>query len=206
MNPDKPKTGIDWTSVHAQMARAEQALQREFEPDEAVRDAVLQARARALAQVPAAEGVEGEQMELVEFRLAHEHYGLETRLVREVYPLRELGLLPCVPPFVLGIINLRGQIVSVIDLKRFFGLPLQGLPDMNKVILLEDGAMRFGLLADQIIGVRSVALADLQPSLPTLNGVRAEYLRGVAPDRLVVLDALKLIHDPALLVDEEVPS
>jgi purine-binding chemotaxis protein CheW len=59
------------------------------------------------------------RLEVVEFLLAQERYGIATRCVREVLPLVELTPLPGVPPFVLGIANVRGQIVSVLDLKRF---------------------------------------------------------------------------------------
>ena len=72
------------------------------------------------------------------------------------------------------------------------------------MIILHDGAMEFGILADQIIGVTNVVKKELQASLPTLTGIRAEYLKGVTPGRLTVLDALKLIHDPTIHINEEV--
>ncbi|MBW2203683.1 MAG: chemotaxis protein CheW, partial [Deltaproteobacteria bacterium] len=75
---------------------------------------VLKARARALAR--GAAGSEGDQeyVEVVEFMLAHERYALELTHIREVYPLKDLTPLPGTPDFVLGIINIRGQILSII--------------------------------------------------------------------------------------------
>ena len=140
----------------------------------------------------------------MEFLLAYEKYGIESSYVREVYPMKELTPLPCTPPFILGIINVRGQIISVIDIKKFFDLPDKGLTDLNKVIIVTDGKMEFGILADVIPGVRSVALSELQPSLPTLTGVRAEYLKGVTEERFIILDVEKILSDEKIIVHEEV--
>src|SRR5439155_25417175 len=124
--------------------------------------------------------------------------------VREVYPLKELTPLPCTPPFVLGIINVRGKILSVIDIKKFFDLPEKGLTDLNKVIIVHADEMELGILADALLGVRAIPLEELQPSLPTLTGIRAEYLKGVTKDRLVILDTEKILSDKGIIVHEEV--
>lgn len=142
----------------------------------------------------------------MEFLLAHETYGVESSYVREVYPLRAFTPLPCTPSFVLGIINIRSQILSVIDLKKFFDLPDRGLTDLNKVIVVHDDRMTFGILADAVLAVRSIPLDDMQPSLPTLTGIREAYLKGVTSERLVILDAGKLLADTTLIVLEEVES
>jgi purine-binding chemotaxis protein CheW len=209
MTGHKTKSGkaaktLDWESVHRRLAATEEALAREFAPESAERAAILRRRAAEQARVPAADAAPGELLELLEFVLAGEHYALEFSYVREVCPLKELTPLPCVPSFVLGITNLRGQIVSVLDFKRFFDLPRVGLSDLNKVIVLADGGMEFGLLADAIVGLRQLPRSMLQPPLPTLSGIRADYLKGVTVERLIVLEAARLIHDDGLLVDQEV--
>jgi purine-binding chemotaxis protein CheW len=167
---------------------------------------ILKARAKVLAQEPKGEAVAEEYLEVVEFLLSYEKYGIESSYVREVYPMKELTLLPSTPSFVLGIINVRGQILSVIDLKKFFDLPGKGLTDLNKVIILHSDRMEFGILADGIMGVRDVSLNELQPSLPTLTGVREEYLKGVTRERMVILDAAKLLSDEKIIVHEEVQT
>lgn len=164
---------------------------------------ILRARARRLAIEPAMEEV-SQRLEIVEFALSDEEYAFESAFIREVYPLRELTPLPCTPPFVLGVVNLRGKILSVIDLRKFFELPEKGLSDLNKLIVLQDGAMEFGILADSIVGVRNILAKELQPSLPTLTDMRADYLRGVTRERLVVLDAGKMLTDKRIIVHEEV--
>lgn len=166
--------------------------------------AILRARAEMLAREPEKVEEGAEFVEVVEFLLAQERYGIESAYVREVYPLKELTPLPCLPPHVLGVMNLRGKIFSVIDIKRFFDLPEKGLSDKNKVIIMGGEAMEFGILADVILGVRLVPAGALQPSLPTLTDIRAEYLKGVTEDRLVVLDGGKLLADRGIVVHEEV--
>ena len=112
---------------------------------------ILRARARAIARPPAnRESIEG-HIEIVEFLLADERFGIESVWVREVFPLRELTPVPCTPSFVMGILNVRGQIRTVIDIRRFFDLPLKALTDLNQVLFLETEQMQVGILADAIL-------------------------------------------------------
>ena len=165
---------------------------------------IFKARAKALAREPEAARATEDYLEVVEFLLAHEKFAVESAHVREVYPLKDLTTVPCTPPFILGIINVRGQIVTVIDIKRFFDLPEKGLTDLNKVIIVRTPRMELGILADTIIGVHLLSLKEIQPSLPTLTGIRAEYLRGVTSDRVVVLDVGRILADEKIIVHEEV--
>jgi purine-binding chemotaxis protein CheW len=173
-------------------------------PPNAEADRILRARAQALARPPRRAPAAGTMLELLEFSLASERYALETRHVQEVQPLRELTPLPCTPPFVLGIVNVRGRILPVLDLKRFFDLPERGLTDLHRIILVRGNELELGLLADVIVGVRNIAADSLQPSLPTLTGIRADYLKGVSEDRLVVLDLERILSDPKIIIHEEV--
>ena len=143
---------------------------------------------------------------MLEFRLARESYALETRHVREVYPLKNLTPLPCTPPFLPAIVNVRGRILPVLDLKKFFDLPEQGLTDLQRIIAVRSNDVELGLLADVIVGVRIVPAESLQPSLPTLTGIRSDYLKGVTAERLVVLDLARILADPGIIVHEEVEN
>jgi purine-binding chemotaxis protein CheW len=167
---------------------------------------ILRARARVLARPLEEAPVATSHLEVLEFSLAQERYAVEVRYVREVYPLKDLTPLPCTPPFVLGIVNVRGRILPVLDLRKIFDLPEQGLTDLHRIILIEANQMELGLLADATVGVRSLAADSLQPSLPTLTGIRSEYLRGVTAERLVVLDVARIMADRRFIVQEEVDS
>ncbi len=167
---------------------------------------ILRERARALARVPLRLPAADTMLELLEFRLARERYALESRHVQEVHPLRELTPLPGTPAFLLGIVNVRSRILPVLDLKKFFDLPEQGLTDLHRIIRVRGNDLELGLLADVVVGVRSVPAASLQPSLPTLTGIRADYLKGVTDERLVVLDLERILADPKIVVHEDVDS
>jgi purine-binding chemotaxis protein CheW len=163
---------------------------------------ILRARARALAAKPEPPSTARGLLDLLEFRLADERYAVESRFVQEVCPLRELTPLPCTPAFIAGIVNVRGRILPVLDLKKFFDLPEKGLTDLHQIILVRGRDFELGLLADVIVGARLVSADVLQPSLPTLTGIRADYLRGVTANRLVVLDLSRILDDPRIIVDE----
>lgn len=201
---EKQTADLDWSKVRRRVEAAQALLERGWAHSPEEKKALLKARAKALAQEAGQQKDAGALIDIVEFSLAYENYGLETKYVREVYPLRELTPLPATPPFVLGVVNLRGQMLSIIDLKRFFDLPEKGLGDLNKIIVLRNERMEFGILADFIIGIRLIPAQALQPSLPTLTGIRAEYLRGVTGERLAILDAAKILSDKKIVVHEEV--
>ena len=204
--PAETPVGIDWDAVHRRLDTIRVALEEWVTPSPERKKAVLRARAKAMTQEPAQPRDEASELEVVEFRLAHESYGLESRFVREVYPLKEFAPIPCTPSFVLGIVNVRGQLFSVVDLRKFFDLPIKGLTDLNQVIILQTDTMEFGVLADAILGVRQISRGNLQSSLPTLTGLRAEFLLGVTPERTVILDAAKLLASQDLIVHEDVEA
>lgn len=193
---------IEWSAIHKQLAAARVAIEQGAKPSPEESRKILMARARALARAPEDRATVGELIEILEFRLANENYGIGTSFVREVFPMKAFTPLPGTPPFVLGIINVRGEVLSVIDIKKFFELPGKALSDLDKVIIVRNREMEFGILADAVIGTRSIPVAELQPSLPTLAGIRSEYLAGVTKERLVVLDVARILSDERLIVNE----
>ena len=201
--PQKTNKLIDWREVERRLEATHASIERIWTPTAGETQRILKERAQALAR-ESGQAEAAEHIEVVEFLLAHERYAIESCYVREVYPLENLTPLPCTPAFVRGIVNLRGEILSVIDIKKFFDLPEKGLTDLNKVIVLESEDMVFGILVDAILGVRDMPVAEIQPSLPTLTGIRSDYLQGVTAERVVILDAEKLLNDEKLIVHEQV--
>lgn len=164
---------------------------------------ILRARAQALARPPENAQAAEATLELLEFHLAREHYALETRYVREVHPLKHLTPLPSTPPFVLGIVNVRGRILPVFDIKKFFGLPESGLTDLHRIILVGGNDLELGLLADINVGVLTIAARRVQPPPPTFTGIGTQYLKGITAERLVVLDIGRFLTDPEILVHQD---
>ena len=195
--------GTDWSEVHRRLETSRSAMQRRLTPSVEERRTILRARARFLAQ----ERKEDKELpqsplEVVEFLLAAEHYGIELTNIREIHALSEFTPVPGTPAFVLGLTNVRGQILSLIDIKKLFDLPERGLTDLNKVIVVRTHQMELGILADAVLGVRTIAPSEFQTSLPTLTGIRAEYLKGITKDPLVILDVEKILSDGKIVVDD----
>ena len=106
---------IDWEKIHKYLKESEERFEQIWNPSEDEIKNILEIRAKALAKEEVSST--DEYIEVVEFMISYEKYGLETKYVSEVYPLTDITPLPCTPPFVMGIINLHGQIMSIIDLK-----------------------------------------------------------------------------------------
>jgi len=196
-------TNIGWSGIHSRMAAAQEAITGGTIRSPEEMRAVLRARARALAQEQAKEAGPQESLEVIEFRLAAESYGISSAFVREVYPIKDLTRLPGTPAFVLGIINVRGRILSIVDLRVFFNLPQKGLGDLNKVIILSDERMEFGILADVVVAMDTIVLEAIQHAPLTIKGIGDEYLKGVTDRGVIILDAERILGDARIVVNHE---
>jgi purine-binding chemotaxis protein CheW len=155
---------------------------------------ILKARAHALAQVPEETESFTLQLEVTEFRLGDKTYACASSSVREVYPLKGLTSLPCTPTFILGIINVRGRILPIIDVKPLLGLLSLPTRESSKVVILHTEGLEVGLLADTIIGVRAISTTNLHPPLPTLTEPQIRYISGITSEGTILLDAIKLLN------------
>ena len=159
---------------------------------------VLDQRARVLARVPEEPPRAGEVLELVGFVLAGERYGIESRFVREVARLSRFTPVPGTPAFVLGVTNLRGEILALFDLRHLLGVVTEGVTDLGRIVVLGEHRREFGLLADaasEILWVPGASLAQ-----PATTWGRT-YVRGVSPDGVIVLSGEALLRDPQLTLD-----
>ena len=208
-SPDTPASGnggaetlVDWTSVRERLARLSAATAAGSQSADE-RQRLLAERAEVLARIVAPKSDEGETVSVLEFRLGAERYAVENTAVREVHVLREITPVPGTPDFILGVVIVRGRICSVVDLARVFELPARERGARARVVVLADRAMEFGIVADEVVGMRSIATTTLQDSLPTMTGARQKYLRGVTPERIAVLDARRLLADKNLVVRDD---
>ncbi len=165
---------------------------------------ILHQRALALAQHPPEPAAAETFFDAVLFRLADETYAVAVEFLQDVLSRHNVTPVPCTPPFVAGIINVRGQIVSVLNLKALFNLPDTAGVEIHNVLLLANDEMRFGIAADEVFGVRQLLKSDLQPPPTTLDGFKGEYVAGITAEMVIVLDAGKMLSDPRLIVHETV--
>jgi purine-binding chemotaxis protein CheW len=165
---------------------------------------LLKSRAIEMAKEPEQKPEGSEYFGIIAFSLSDENYGIESDFVSEVYHFKEFTSLPGVPAYILGVINVRGTILEVIDLRKFFNLPEKGLGELNKVIILRNDQMEFGILADVVHGTQMIALEDIKAIPHTLSGIGEEYLKGVTKEHLIILSAENLLSDKSIVVNDEV--
>jgi len=197
----KRHDAIDWQAVRDRLNRSAQALEeaQRLSP-ERVR-AILEARARAAARIPEVAPVAEAVIEVVRFTLGAERYALETTCVREILRSREITSMPGAPDFLVGVTNLRGQIVAVFDLRRYFGIPAPDATDLARVIVLGRERIEFGVLADAVHEVALLRLDQISEPPESVAGLARSFLRGVTAEALIVLDAGVLLDDPRLFID-----
>jgi purine-binding chemotaxis protein CheW len=118
------------------------------------------------------------------FVLGNEEYGLPVLKVREIIKLMDITQVPQVPDYVLGVINLRGKVISVIDLRRKFGLPIQAATEQTCIIVadvdLAPATVMMGIVVDSVSEVLTVTAAEIDKA-PEFNGhTGADCLLGLA--------------------------
>ena len=162
---------------------------------------VLFERAQQIAGRKDRVNVDIDTLTVVEFMLMPEKYAIEEKYISEVFFLKDITAIPGAPAFVMGVINLRGKILSVINLKCFFNLKDRGLSDLNKVIVIQNDNMKFGIVSDAILGSKTIALSSLSPPPLTLLNNGAEFISGVTSDGTILLHALQLLTSKQIIVN-----
>ena len=166
---------------------------------------ILRQRARQLAQTVVESG--DDEVEIVAFHMSGEDYGIETAQLREVFAARAVTPLPCTPAWVSGILNVRGRILTVVDLRPVFGLATDGASAASVLIVRGDAADGSGdvaLAVDEVVGVRMLTENAIEPP-HALGGAEnsVRYVRGVTAEGLALLDAAQILGDPRLVVQDE---
>ena len=135
-------------------------------------------------------------IQLVTFRLKDESYGINVMQVQEVLRVSEIAPVPGAPSYVLGIINLRGNVVTVIDTRARFGLPSAERDDRSRIVIVESQQQVVGMLVDGVAEVVELRHSEIG-SAPSVGGDEgARYIQGVASrgdDLLIVVDLNKLL-------------
>ncbi len=165
---------------------------------------ILRQRAELLKISIKEDKIKGAQLEVLEFKLANESYAIDSNYITSVISLKELTPLPCTPEFILGIINLNGRILAVINIKEFLNLSEKAITNLNKVILLKYQNIELGILADEIIGNTHIYTDKLQATIPTLKGGKNDYLEGITENRSILLNIKKILTDDMIIINDEV--
>ena len=163
---------------------------------------ILEERARILAR-PLEKEEDGDALSLVVVGVGPEQYGLDITRLQETKPLSGLTHLPNVPPFWRGLVNLRGHLVPVLDLRRYLQLPEVSAGEEGIVVVVAIRDLAVGLLVDSVTDIRRVPLALIKPPPADTAGTRSQVIRGVTNDLISVLDLDAMLADPSLSVQAE---
>jgi purine-binding chemotaxis protein CheW len=165
---------------------------------------VLLERARALALQD--EVIVGEAGAAhLTFRLGGSSYSLPATAVREVQPLGHFATLPAVPPFVIGLVNVRGRLITALDLRPLMGIPAEAPGPEALLLIASVGNTEFGLMADSVVAVSQRA-SELSPAPSAAAGQGVTWVRGVDEELCLHLDPDLLFADPTLIVNTEADS
>jgi purine-binding chemotaxis protein CheW len=166
--------------------------------------AILEQRARELAGMTDTEVDAGEMIEVLTFYLGHETYAVEVRHVHQVRPLDRLTPVPCTPSFVVGVVNLQGEILSLLDFRRFLGIQQEGITDLMEIIVIEAAGLKVGLMAKRVDEVSRLPLAHFKEPPATINEAGAGFVKGVTPDGCILLDMEAILGNERIIVNESV--
>ncbi|MEO5343755.1 MAG: chemotaxis protein CheW [Gammaproteobacteria bacterium SHHR-1] len=137
-------------------------------------------------------------IQLVTFKLEEETYGVNVMQVQEVLRVTEIAPVPGSPPYVLGIINLRGNVVTVIDTRNRFGLNPGEVTDNSRIVIIEGEGQVVGILVDSVAEVVELRESEIDVAPNVGNEETARYIQGVHTHKgnlLIVVDINKLLSD-----------
>ncbi len=130
-----------------------------------------------------------ELLQLVTFSIGEEEFGVEILKVQEIIRMLEITRVPKAPDFVEGVINLRGKVIPVIDLRLRFGLQTKGHDKKTRIIVIEINQMIVGFVVDSVSEVLRIPAGTIEPPPPVISGLDSEYISGVGKldDRLLIM-------------------
>lgn len=143
-------------------------------------------------------GEKDEVLQWVTFKLENEIYGINVMQVQEVLRYSEIAPVPGAPLYVLGIINLRGNVVTVIDTRARFGLEPREVTDNTRVVVIESEKQVIGILVDSVAEVVYLKASEIDDAPNVGNEESAQFIQGVSNrdgELLILVDLDKLLSD-----------
>jgi len=139
---------------------------------------------------------ENDLLQLVTFGIGEEEFGIDILKVQEIIRTMAITKVPNSPPYVEGVINLRGKVIPVIDLRYRFNMEYRNHDNHTRIIVLQIHGMIVGFVVDEVSEVLRIQSNTVEPPPPVVSGIESEYIKGVGKldDRLLILlDLDKLI-------------
>ncbi len=133
--------------------------------------------------------IQQDEQQLVVFDLATEAYGVDIGVVREIIRLQDITKVPRTPEFVEGVINLRGKVIPVVDLRKRFALPIADESKDNRIVVVDIGTQDIGVVVDAVNEVLRIGTELVEPPSSVITNADSEYLLGIVKldDRMIIL-------------------
>ncbi len=133
--------------------------------------------------------IQQNELQLVVFDLADEGYGVDIGAVREIIRLQEITQVPRTPEFVEGVINLRGKVIPVLDLRKRFGLTVEAESQDNRIVVVDIGDQDIGVIVDAVTEVLRIPTESVEPPASVITTADSDYLLDIAKldSRLIIL-------------------
>jgi len=135
-------------------------------------------------------------LQLVSFKIGSEEFGVDILKVQEINRMVEITKVPQAPHYVEGVINLRGKVIPIVDLRKRFNLELKEYDKNTRIVVVNIGGNIMGLVVDSVSEVLRLPSSTIEPAPEIVTGINSEYIKGVAKleDRLLIfLDLSKVI-------------
>ncbi len=143
------------------------------------------------------------ETQLVVFDLAAEYYGVDIGDVREIIRMQTITRVPGAPLFVEGVINLRGRVVPVVDLRKRLNLQVGEQTKESRIVVVDIDGRDVGVIVDGVTEVLRIPLSSIEPASSMITNVESDYLRGIAKletKLIILLDLNKVLS----IMDEEI--
>ena len=150
-----------------------------------------------LKQTEMAGNVSTDELQLVSFNIGSEEFGVDILKVQEINRMVEITKVPQAPRYIEGVINLRGKVIPIIDLRKRFNLEMKE-PDKNtRIVVVDINGNIMGMIVDAVSEVLRLPSGTIEPPPELVTGINSEYIKGVAKleDRLLIfLDLSKVVN------------
>jgi len=167
---------------------------------------ILKKRAAELAATDETGSISQETNNFLKIQLGQESYAIPTSHLSELVKFDYITEIPCTPDYISGVINLRGKIISIIDLKKLLGLRYSDFTGSSTIVIALHDSRTLGFLVDSVLGTEDISKEFIQYNIDQLDDIVGKFVLGICHDSTIILDVPSIIGDKTILVKDNVTS
>jgi purine-binding chemotaxis protein CheW len=200
-------SSVDWEAIRHTLAETSDLIDTDDRIEDN-RNIILQRRAEQMSQMPQNRVDADDKLPILTFKLGTEKYALPVTAIRSISELHDITPIPCVPDYYRGITNLKGKLVSVLDLMVFLGVDedrnveAMSHPPKKMMIVAIGADLEIGLMVEQVGSVTEISRETLM-NVQSLGYDVLHSVSAITSDGLILLDIEQLFRDPRIRIYEE---